>query len=276
MTTNKLAQGLRMYYLKQPNRFEFGIGTEMPAAYKKFYTEWKYTQPTPVHYIEKEGKYARNEATGEVYPVQNVPLPLKYPKEAHQGLWGGESVIQGFQKRHRLKQKIPHFWVPTLKKSIVYSEVLDKYIRVTLTDRTLDLIHKNYGFDHYLLKTPAYDLKSELALKLKRKILETLADKSLYPDNPAKKDEVYSKYQQYLSAYTKEEIEWYGLNWREACVKMFAIKAAQTVVAPLKHQYRAELIVELQNESEMPAEPEESSISWLSRLNPLSKSTKTS
>ncbi|XP_046747821.1 39S ribosomal protein L28, mitochondrial isoform X2 [Diprion similis] len=258
MTTNKLAQGMRLYYVKQSNRLEFGIGAEMPAAYKKFYAEWKYAKPTPVHYIEKEGKYERNEATGEVYPIQNVPLPLKYPKESHQGLWGGEAVIQGFQKRHPDKQKIPHFWVPALKRSVVYSEVLDKYMRVTLTERTLDLIHKNYGFDYYLLKTPAYDLKSELALKLKKKILEALSEKSLYPNDPIKKEKVYSRYEQYLSAYTKEEIEWYGLNWHEACVKMFTIKAAQTVIAPLKHQYRAELITELQNDTKKSDEAEES------------------
>jgi len=39
-----------------------------------------------------------------------------------------------------------------------------------------------------------------LALKLKRQILIALADKTLYPDDPNKRTEVYSKYEQYLSA----------------------------------------------------------------------------
>lgn len=86
------------------------------------------------------------------YPVQNVPLPLLYPKEFHEGIWGGEAIIQGFTKKHKFARRYPHFWFPTLKKSVVYSEVLDKYISVVVTNRTIDLINDHYGFDHYLLK----------------------------------------------------------------------------------------------------------------------------
>jgi len=50
------------------------------------------------------------------------------------------------------------------------------------------------------LQTPACDLRSILALKLKRQILIALADKTLYPNDPNKRTEVYSKYEQYLSA----------------------------------------------------------------------------
>jgi len=50
------------------------------------------------------------------------------------------------------------------------------------------------------LQTPACDLRSVLALKLKRQILIALADKTLYPNDPNKRTEVYSKYEQYLSA----------------------------------------------------------------------------
>lgn len=52
----------------------------------------------------------------------------------------------------------------------------------------------------YYLQTPANDLKSLLGIKLKRKILLALADKTLYPDDPEKRDEVYAKYEQYLLA----------------------------------------------------------------------------
>lgn len=85
-------------------------------------------------------------------PIQNIPFPIKYPKEYDEQLWGGEGVIQGFEKRNRTKRRVPHFWVPQLKRSVVYSEILNKYISVVVTNRALNLIHSNYGFDHYILK----------------------------------------------------------------------------------------------------------------------------
>lgn len=67
-------------------------------------------------------------------------------------MWGGEAVVQGFQSRGKNQRRVPHFWVPVLKRSVVHSEVLDKYFSVIVTDRTIKLINSNYGFDHYLLK----------------------------------------------------------------------------------------------------------------------------
>lgn len=157
---------------KKLSIFDKAPGASLPEAYKKFYKEWQFAEPTAVHYIPEEGRWKRNEVTGEVYvlhnspqfilikqfnfdcrlPIQNAPIPLKYPKEHNYQLWGGEGVIQGFQKRDKYSRRVPHFWVPSFKRSVVYSEVLDKYISVIVTDRALTLIHSNYGFDHYLLK----------------------------------------------------------------------------------------------------------------------------
>jgi len=67
--------------------------------------------------------------------------------------------------------------------------------------------------DASYLQTPACDLKSLLALRLKRKILTALADKTLYPDDPEKHAEVYDKYKQYLEAV--REIFLYHLKNRE-------------------------------------------------------------
>lgn len=87
------------------------------------------------------------------HPVQNIPLPLKFPMQYNEQMWGGEAIVQGFLKKHRrYKRRVPHFWIPTLRRSVVYSEVLDKHMSVVVTDRTIRLIHENYGFDHYLLK----------------------------------------------------------------------------------------------------------------------------
>lgn len=85
-------------------------------------------------------------------PIQNHPIPLKFPKEVHKGLWGGEGIVQGFVKKASDARRIPRFWVPQLKKSVVYSEILDKYMNMTVTIRALELIHQHYGLDHYILK----------------------------------------------------------------------------------------------------------------------------
>lgn len=84
--------------------------------------------------------------------MQNVPIPVLYPNECHQGLWGGEGIVKGFQKRDPTRRRVPHFWFPTLLRSVVYSEILDKHMTIIMTQRALDLIHENYGLDHYILK----------------------------------------------------------------------------------------------------------------------------
>lgn len=57
--------------------------------------------------------------------------------------------------------------------------------------------------------------------------------------------------------YTAEDIEWYGLNWVEASKKMLAIKSASQVVVPLKHQYRANLIAQLKENTDVEDESPE-------------------
>lgn len=75
-----------------------------------------------------------------------------YPKEIHKGIWGGETVVLGYQKRDKYNSRIPHFWIPRLRRSVVYSEILDKRMSAIVTNRTINLILDNHGFDHYILK----------------------------------------------------------------------------------------------------------------------------
>lgn len=51
---------------KKLTKLDKGLGPRLPEAYKKFYKEWKLTEPTAVHYIPEEGTWKRNEVTGEV------------------------------------------------------------------------------------------------------------------------------------------------------------------------------------------------------------------
>ncbi|XP_022901627.2 large ribosomal subunit protein bL28m [Onthophagus taurus] len=275
--SSKAVQTLGLF--QKATKFDKGIGACLPEGYKKFYKEWKHTEPAAVHYIPEEGRYRRDEVTGEVFPIQNIPLPLKYPLEYNDQMWGGEAVVQGFQKRDHYARRVPRFWVPALKRTVVYSEVLDKYISVIVTNRLLNLIHSNYGFDHYILKTPACDLKSLLPLGIKRKILQELSKGCpTYTDNQTKQQEIMEQYSQYLSAYTDEEIEWYGYSFNQACKKLKDSMDAANQPTPLKHVYRAQLIEKLKaaklegNKSDV--EMSQSS-SWIQRINPFGKKHET-
>ncbi|KAL1509100.1 hypothetical protein ABEB36_003894 [Hypothenemus hampei] len=264
---------------QKPGLFDKGVGALLPEAYRKFYKEWKETEPSAVHYIPEEGKWRRDELTGEVQPIQNAPIPLTYPKEHNSHLWGGEAIIQGFQLRNKNSRRVPHFWVPTLKRSVVHSEVLDKYFSVIVTDRTISLINSNYGFDHYLLKTPAYDLKSLLALGLKRKVLKELeAGCPTLKDQPELQKEILNKYMKYLNAYTSDEIDWYGYSFTEACRRIERKIEEQETIVPLKHVYRAQLIDKLRaaHIEEAMTQSLKSSESglgttWLQKMNPFGK-----
>ncbi|CAG4940416.1 unnamed protein product [Colias eurytheme] len=259
---------------KRRSRFDIGIASELPAAYKKFWHEWKVLKPAAVHFIPQDSKWKRDELTGETLPVQNVPIPLKYPPEIHEGIWGGEAIIKGFQKRDLKKRRVPHYWVPVLKRTVVKSEVLNTHLSVTVTDRTIKLINDHYGFDHYLLKTPACDLVSMLALKLKKQILiELMNGCPRHAHDPAKQKEIYEEYKTYLSSYTPEEVEWYGLTWYEALSKVAKMKEANKPV-PLKSVYRKNLVEKLKAagiEAKPSADEISSTTSWLSKMNPFGK-----
>lgn len=194
----------------------------LPPEYFKFREECRLPK-TPVHYVPKPGKYERNELTGEVRPVQNVPFPLRFPRESHQGIWGGEGVIKGFTQKP-MRRRCPHFWMPQLKKTVVRSEILDKFMSLVVTQRTIDLIHQHLGFDNYILEvncvptngqvtpetvtdcrfdffflqTKASDLQSLLAMSIKRELLKAIhAGCPALQDEPERQQEILAKYKKF-------------------------------------------------------------------------------
>lgn len=240
----------------------------LPAAYQTFYQEWKVEQPKPVHYKPQPGKWKKNAKTGEVQPVENVPIPLRFPREAHEGLWGGEAVIKGYQHRGRNASLIPHWWVPSLQRTVLYSEVLDRWLDVVVTQRAVQLVHDHHGLDMYLLQTRACDIVSLLGLRIKREILLALARGSLWPQDPRRRQELMDKYKEFV--VPEEQVEWYGLTVGEAIKKLRLAQEAAAPPEPLKHQYRAELIEQLKTLKEeqgtVTSTPE--SESWLTKMNP--------
>lgn len=216
--------------------------------------------------------------TGLIRPVQNIPIPLMMPREAENQIWGGEGIVRGFQKRTPYKRRVPHFWVPVLRRSVVKSEILNEYLAVVVTDRTMSLIHDSHGFDHYLLKTPACDLKQLLPLRLKRRVLETLqAGCPNWAGSPTKQKQLIEEYKKYLDQYTSEEIEWYGYSYQEALTKLEQKIEEDNVDIPHKIIFREKLLEQLKSAgiaeaNEGPAEGV--SKSWMSKLNPFSKDKK--
>lgn len=198
------------------------------------------------------------------------------PEEGHGQIWGGEGVVKGFQKRSPYKHRVPHFWVPVLKRSVVYSAILDQYLSVVVTDRALRLIHESHGFDHYLLKTPACDLKQLLPLKLKRELLTALQNGCPdLKDNPTKQTSILDEYKKYLEQYTPEEIDWYGYSFNEALKKLQEIKLAESKPVPYKKIFRQKLIEQLKTAGVAEAQDVETETkSWMSKLNPFSKTPK--
>ena len=44
------------------------------------------------------------------------------------------------------------FWRPLLRKKVLYSEILDRYMEIVVSTRTLNMIDEAFGFDFYILK----------------------------------------------------------------------------------------------------------------------------
>jgi large subunit ribosomal protein L28 len=245
--------------------------SKTPAHYRKFLYELKYRPPAPVHY-KVQPEWQRDK-WGMKIRVESRPIPLTFPKESHQGLWGGEAVIKGYKKRKLLKRHFAHYWIPVLRRSIVYSEILDKYMAVVVTKRTLNLIDQAYGFDNYILKTPIVDLQSQLAFNLRRKMLLTLVRREMYPNDPDKQEEIYQKYREHI--IPEDEAEWFGLSIEDA-LKKLKVNETLNKPVPLKNQLRLNLIQRLKEEKiqEAEAATEESqrvTPGWMTKFNPFSK-----
>ncbi|KAG8182629.1 hypothetical protein JTE90_009992 [Oedothorax gibbosus] len=252
------------------------VQARLPEVYTKYVESLK-QPPAPLHYIPETTKYKLDPEKNEKVRVENRDIPLKFPKEADEGIWGGEGVIQGFIKYKKKRRPLPNYWIPNLKKSVVYSEILNSYLDVTVTERTLKLIDEHKGFDHYILGTPVQDLQSQLALSIRRKLLLALVNKEKYHPDEETSKEVLEKYQKY--AIPKEEAEWFGLTMREAVQKQRLLEE-EIVPVPLKHTFRAKYLEELKKKASEPEsaaeeeapEQEESRIqSFISKMNPFAK-----
>ncbi|KAL7077768.1 hypothetical protein ACQ4LE_003494 [Meloidogyne hapla] len=237
----------------------------LPKHYQRRY--WKnfvLSKPTPVHYTPPEFRYYWDTKRNVQFETEEYPiLPLHCP-EQDQGLWGGEGVIKGYREsRAKLKKKIlprhwvPRLWIPTIKDALLYSEILDTYMKIYVTDRVQRIIDQHFGLDLYLLETPDVDINSKLGIDLKRQLLVTLARKDYYPNDSARQEYINEKYSQFVIPL--EEAEWYGLDLNAACRKLQDIEDSKGPI-PLKKIFEEELISELKKQVKsqvVPLEDEE-------------------
>jgi len=263
----------RFHKLKDVRPRELFVVASLPQPYQKFYREWRGMDhaATPVHWRPKKEGWVRDPETGELKLIQNVPIPVTYPDQMHEGLWGGEGIVDGKLKKAKFRSPIFRMWIPNFHKTVVFSEILDKYLSVIVTERALQFIDSHNGLDAYLLKTPAYDLKSLLALKLKRKLFFTLMDKDFSKGDLNKQSRLYHEFEQYL--IPREEAEWYGYSVMEAKLKHDMILKYNSKPSPLKWDIRQQYLQEMRapkSETEL-TQTEAGKSSWMKKLNPFSK-----
>ncbi|XP_014778137.1 39S ribosomal protein L28, mitochondrial [Octopus bimaculoides] len=253
-------------------RWSKEIDTLLPECYKRWCQEFNAKEPTPVHWKPAEEYISNPKINGKkLKVVNNYPLPVIYPKQSDAGLWGGEGLVYGLRKKRRTSTRTPFLWRPNLEKRALYSEILEKWLEITVTQRTLMMIDEVYGFDNYILKTHAVDLNSNLGLRLKRQMLLALARRSFAKDNLQKQEEIYQRYKEFV--ISEEEAEWVGLSVRDALRKANALRIAENPIVPLKELYTKELIEKLKTTTleEPSSEPPQSSL--LSKLNPFKTDT---
>ncbi|KFD52570.1 hypothetical protein M514_06604 [Trichuris suis] len=196
----------------------------LPDFYKRRYWLNLLHNEEPVHWRPFTDLHTWDSKINVRYENENYPVLVLYPPEADKGLWGGEGVVKGYRlmdvrprkKRFLPRDWLPSYWFPKLMDRVLYSEILDKYMKVTVTQRTMGLIDKHYGLDFYLLETPEPDLHSKLGCKLKRILLLALARRHF--GDPTKSEEILEKYAKFIMP--EEEAEWIGLDLNEACRKL--------------------------------------------------------
>lgn len=216
-------------------RRQQGLCARLPAHYLRRLREEEEAAPVPVHWKRRPGQ-------------PDVPIEPLLPPESQQGLWGGEGLVVGFRypNNDKLSARVRKIWKPQLFTRELYSEILDKKLRLTVTMRTLDQIDAAYGFDFYILKTPKAELCSKAGMDLKRTLLLRLArrDPSLHPDDPEKREAIYHKYREFV--IPEEEAEWVGLTLEEALEKQRLLEKKDPV--PLFKVYVEELVQQFQAE----------------------------
>ncbi|KHJ97886.1 ribophorin II [Oesophagostomum dentatum] len=233
----------------------------LPEHYCKRYWDNLLRDAKPVHYRPPTSRLYWDPVRKVEIEAENYPLLVLHPPEADEGLWGGEGVVKGWKESrpYTKKKVLPRHWVPklyfpALKKVVLYSEILDKHMQITVTERALRLIDSHFGLDYYILRTPEIDLASKLGNRLKREMLLALANETYYLEDEERHNYIKHKYAEFV--IPAEEAEWVGLDLNEAAYKQQDLEESH-VPEPLKYKFERELVARLRAGTDLIANEEE-------------------
>lgn len=215
---------------------------ELPKPYLD-YLEKVLAPAERVHDDPPETKYLdynQDHDSGYVYRVPDQPIHVVRSENSQKGLWGGLGMVEGFEKPKRMRPRITRVWFPQIERHTFYSEILDLHINIEVTERTLELIDRNEGFDFYILNTPTQDLASEFGRRLQHKLYLALATNET-------REYIKEKYKQYIKPL--DEVTWHGLTESEAIIKFKLMRIDESIAPPLKVTYAKQLIEKLKSEN---------------------------
>lgn len=231
-------------------KVKYPIYARLPSFWREEYetpdpnVHQHFEEGTP--YPQRSGLY--KQVDKEVKRVENVNIPLRFCKEAEEGIWAGETKIEAYRypRNGKKRKRLNWIWSPHQVYRSLHSEILNRSIYTSFTPRALDLIDEAYGFDFFILKTHVKVLR-RFGSSLKREMLLVLANKDtqLYPNDPVKRERIYNKYKEYV--VDEERASWVGLPLRDAMRKQYDIEKEAGLIdpRPLLEVYTAELLDKL-------------------------------
>eukprot|EP00753_Platysulcus_tardus_P008358 PLAT15917.1.p1 GENE.PLAT15917.1~~PLAT15917.1.p1 ORF type:complete len:125 (+),score=62.95 PLAT15917.1:175-549(+) len=99
-------------------------------------------------------------------------------KRAERGLFAGKETLFGNNVSHS-KQRTRRSWKPNVQVKRLWSEHLERWVRVPMTTSAMRSIDKMGGLDNYLLLTKPAKLDSRVGDMWRRRILAALDGKAL-------------------------------------------------------------------------------------------------
>ncbi|CAL8069722.1 unnamed protein product [Calicophoron daubneyi] len=241
------------------------IIARLPEHYKRRYLESHQTKPeskvVPPPVLVGRSKFVNYLSPGAYC---DIPPKVIYPPESQRCLWGNEGILSGYVQKKETSPICPKMWGPSLSQQIFYSEILNRYMIIIVSEAVLSSIESLGGFDQYILSTPEESMHSRLGMHLKRDMLKTLSDPNFCASNREKRESILSRYSKYV--LPREEAEWVGLTLEEAVKKQTKLEyeVARLSVRPRKIDLTEKLLEELK--SPTPPETVEQKPKWSQRI----------
>ncbi|KAK9813979.1 hypothetical protein WJX73_007728 [Symbiochloris irregularis] len=108
-------------------------------------------------------------------PLGSEALSHVLFKRGRRGLYHGKRIRFGNNISEDGENKTRRSWKPNVHHKRLYSEALDRMIRLRVSTTALKTIDKYGGLDRYLLATPDRRLQSDVGAELRQKIQAVLA-----------------------------------------------------------------------------------------------------